>query len=200
MKKNLFILEEHLDDKYPVDLRHYTHIRAYHACRPLNISDYLQEGIKPIDYKMALYDTKTRIVSEYVSEADAVCMLCSLWKDFHDMHKKVWVQMNKNDLLTYSGHYLIYGSEFINALAMNLGCRDKLKKIGIPTIFSCDIPTENIDCSTILDIEQCFYNGHPDDIGFSVPKIYPEDIAGYEHPVKGIPDPYYGGIEYIPTY
>ena len=54
MKKNLFILEEHLDDKYPVDLRHYTHIRAYHACRPLNISDYLQEGIKPIDYKMAL--------------------------------------------------------------------------------------------------------------------------------------------------
>lgn len=36
--------------------------------------------------------------------------------------------MNKNDLLTYSGHYLIYGSEFINAQAMNLGCRDRLKK------------------------------------------------------------------------
>lgn len=200
MKKKVFILEEHLDDEYKINIENYTHVRAYHACRPLNISDYLQEGIKPIDYRMALQDVKIRIVSDFVSEREATRMFRTLWKDSNDIHKKVWVQLNKEDLLTFSGHYLIYGSEFINTLAMNLGCRDRLKNIGIPTIFSCDIPIEDINFQTISDIEQCFYNKHTDDIGFSVWEIVPEDIVDYEHPVKGIPDPYYGRIKYIPDY
>ncbi len=61
-------------------------------------------------------------------------------------------------------------------------CRDRLKNMGIPTIFSCDIPIEAIDFQTIsdielcfynkhTDIELCFYNKHTDDIGFSVWKL-----------------------------
>ena len=42
MEKKVFILAEHLNDEYELDfdIDGYTHLRAFHACRPLKISDY----------------------------------------------------------------------------------------------------------------------------------------------------------------
>lgn len=63
MEKKVFILAEHLNDEYEVDFYEegYTHLRAFHACRPLRISDYLNNGIIPISYKSALKDAKDRV-------------------------------------------------------------------------------------------------------------------------------------------
>jgi len=200
LESKVFILEEHLDKTHEIRLDEFTHLRAYHACRPLEISDYLKSGIKPINYDLALKDVKERIISAQITEEKVVLILNDEWADFEDIHKRVWLQMNKECLLTRAGHYLIYGSEFTNTVAMRLGCRDKLKKVGIPTIFYCNIPLEDISCGTVQDIEQCCNRGDIDDIAFSVKAVAPKHIVGYEHPKKAIPDPFNWGRNYEPDY
>lgn len=200
MKKKVFILSEHIDDGYDIDFYEegYTHLRAFHACRPLRISDYLNNGIIPISYESALRDVKDRVVCDYVSEKEAILEYEEEWSEFDDMHKRVWVQMNKDLLLDTASHYLIYGSEFINVLAMNLGCRSRLRQIGIPTIFYCDIPMEDLTLVTLDGIQDCFKKGYTRDIGFSVSKVLPKNIVDYEHPTKRLNDPY--GGTYMPDY
>ena len=194
MEKKVFILAEHLNDEYEVDFYEegYTHLRAFHACRPLRISDYLNNGITPISYKSALKDAKDRVVCDYVSEEEVISEFEKEWSEFEDMHKRVWVQMNKDSLLGTVSHYLIYGSEFINTLAMNLGCRSRLRQIGIPTIFYCDIPMKDITSMTLNDIQKSFNDGYTYDIGFSVEEVLPQNIVNYEHPTKRLTDPYGG--------
>ena len=200
MRKKIFILEEHLNDEYEVDfyVEGYTHLRAFHACRPLSISDYLNNGIIPISYMSALQDIKDRVVCDYVSEEDVILEFEKEWSEFEDMHKRVWVQMSKDSLLGTASHYLIYGSEFINTLAMNLGCQSRLKQMGIPTIFCCDIPMKDITLMTLNDIQKSFNDGYTYDIGFSVEEILPQNIVDYEHPTKRLIDPY--GGTYKPDY
>lgn len=200
MEKKIFILEDHLDDEYEIDfgIDEYTHLRAFHACRPIKLSDYLDNGILPISYESALQDVRDRVVCDYVSEEDAILKFQEEWSEFEDIHKRVWLQMNKDLLLDTTSHYLIYGSEFINALAMQLGCRDKLKQIGIPTIFFCDIPVEDIVPMTLRDIQNVFNSGDTYDISFAVDKVLPQDIVDYEHPTKRLVDPY--GGTYKPDY
>lgn len=176
----------------------YTHIRAYHACRPISIDDYLLNGIRPISYESALDEVKSRVVCKWVSENTAVEKFNEEWNDFDDIHKKVWLEMNKNLLLEAASHYLIYGSEFINALAMQLGCRNRLKKIGVPTIFHCNIPIEDISVKTLEDIQYSFNKGYTDAYGLCVKKVDASDIVDYEHPAQRIPDPY--GGSYRPNY
>lgn len=200
MEKKIFILEDHLDDEYEIDfgIDEYTHLRAFHACRPIKLSDYLDNGILPISYESALQDVRDRVVCDYVSEEDAILKFQEEWSEFEDIHKRVWLQMNKDLLLDTTSHYLIYGSEFINALAMQLGCRDKLKQIGIPTIFFCDIPVEDIVPMTLRDIQNVFNSGDTYDISFAVDKVLPQDIVDYEHPTKRLVAPY--GGTYKPDY
>jgi len=200
MAKKVFILEEHLDDDYEMDFlaEGYTHLRAFHACRPMKLSDYVHNGILPISYESALQDVRNRVVCDYVFEEDVILKFKKEWAGFEDIHKRVWLQMNKDFLLDTTSHYLIYGSEFINALAMQLGCRDKLKQIGIPTIFFCDIPVEDIVPMTLRDIQNVFNSGDTYDISFAVDKVLPQDIVDYEHPTKRLVDPY--GGTYKPDY
>lgn len=200
MRKKVFILEQHMNDKYEVDFEidGYTHFRAFHACRPLQINDYLKNGINPICYDSARQDVKDRIVCDYVSEEKALTKFERKWSDFEDMHKQVWLQMNKNLLLEGASHYLIYGSEFINSLAMSLSCRDRLKHIGIPTIFYCDIPKRDINPKTLSNIQDGINKGYTYDIGISVKNVNPSNITDYEHPTKRLVDPY--GGSYRPDY
>lgn len=116
-------------------------------------------------------EVKSRVVCKWVSENTAVEKFNEEWNDFDDIHKKVWLEMNKNLLLEAASHYLIYGSEFINALAMQLGCRNRLKKIGVPTIFHCNIPIEDISVKTLEDIQYSFNKGYTDAYGLCVKKV-----------------------------
>lgn len=196
--KNVFIIEEHSNDK-AIDLYQFTHIRAYHACRPLNIQDYLINGIQTIDKAQALREALLRIKSDYVDKEKIEQEFSKQWRDFDGMHKRVWMAVNKEVLLTVAGHYLIYGSEFINALAMELGCRSSLKNAGIPTIFHCDIPLEDISSSTVAEIETLITSGYIHDITIAVNEVSSQDIVDYEHP-KEVPDPYCYNAKYRPDY
>lgn len=200
MKKKVFILSEHLNDKYEINFTadEYTHLRAFHACRPLKISDYQNNGITSISYQSALQDVKERVVCSYVSAEEAISEFKKEWSNLKSIHKRVWLQMNKEELLRMSSHYLIYGSEFINTLAMNLGCRNNLKQIGFPTIFYCDIPIEDIDWQDLYDIQYHFNNYYIYNLCFPVDKVLPQNIVTYEHPTERLVDPY--GGSYKPNY
>lgn len=87
------------------------------------------------------------------------------------------------------------GKESINALSMQLFCRDRLKKIGIPTIFFCDIPIANIAPMTLLDIQNSINDGYTYDIGFAVDEVEPNNIVDYEHPTQRMSDPYGGSYK-----
>lgn len=196
--KKVFVLEEHLQDK-ELDLNEYTHIRAYHACRPLSIQKYLKEGIQIINRKQALKESLDRIKSDFIDEEEIKKKFNENWKELNDIHKRVWLQVNKEELLSESGHYLIYGSEFINALATELGCKSSLKKVGIPTIFYCDIPMSDISSSMIKEIEMLIVSEDAEDISFAVDEVVSQEIVDYEHP-KEVPDPYCRYAEYKPNY
>ena len=189
-EKKVFFIEEHLDCN-SVDLyNEYTHIRAYHACRPLDIQKYLSEGIQVLSRKQTLNEALARIHSSYVSEADIKRKFNANWKD---SESEVFLNINKQELLTASSHYLIYGSEFLNRLAMELGCRGNLKETGIPTIFYCDIPIEDINPSIIFEIERKVKSGYVDDITITVAEVLPCDIVNYEHPLQRLQDYHVGG-------
>lgn len=197
--RTVFILEEHLDDEGALDLSQYTHLRAYHACRPLCIDKYLVNGVQVIQKKQALQESQIRIKSDYVDADKIKKIFRKHWQDFDDIYKRVWLQVNKEELLSDSGHYLIYGSEFINALATELGCKSSLKGVGIPTIFHCDIPMEDIDGDIIMEIERSVMSGDTDDISIAVAGVISCNIVDYEHP-KEVQDPYYGYSIYRPSY
>lgn len=196
--KKVFILEEHLQDE-ALDLFQYTHIRAYHACRPLDMQEYLIKGIQVINKKKSLKESLVRIKSDFVNDKEIEKEFNKHWRALDNIHKRVWLAVNKEILLTDSSHYLIYGSEFINALAMELGCRSSLKETGIPTIFHCDVPVESISLKIIKDIEKLVQMGYVDDITIDVNGVESQDIINYEHP-KEIPDPYFYNAKYRPDY
>lgn len=189
-KKRVFILAEHLDCE-PVDLyNEYTYIRAYHACRPLDIQKYLSDGIQVPSRKQALNEALVRICPSHVTDADVKKQFNANWKD---AESKVFLNLNRQELLTASGHYLIYGSEFLNVLAMQLGCRNCLRNVGVPTLFWCDIPIDDIKPSDIFEIEKAVMGGYTGNITITVDEVLPCNIVDYEHPLQRIPDPYTGG-------
>lgn len=59
----------------------YTYIRAYHACRPLDIQKYLSDGIQVPSRKQALNEALVRICPSNVTDADVKKQFNANWKD-----------------------------------------------------------------------------------------------------------------------
>lgn len=188
MEKRVFIFKENITDN--INLNEYTHLRAYHACRPINVKEYLTNGIKPINYDYALKEVKKRIVDEELMEQEIITQFKRNWEGLDDIHKKVWLEVNKKVLLTYSSHYLNYGSEFIGNIAMQLGCQDVLKQSGKPTIFMCDLPIEDISRDKLVDIERAINSKEMISMPISVNAVAFDNIIDYEHPLVTKPNPF----------
>lgn len=174
-----------------ISLTDYTHIRAYHACRPLNIQLYQDKGLYPFSRKSALADAIQRLEGGRVSEDKIIEQFNILWKKSDARENpKVWLALEEAELLGYSCHYLIYGSEFLNALAMHLGCRDRLKSIGQPTIVVCDIPLEDISAVWLQDLEKDILNGATEARAIAVPKVQAKNIVSFIYPKGLLNDPF----------
>ena len=187
MKREVFDLNNYNKMKR-VDIHQYTHIRAYHACRPLDVHEYLTHGIVPYTKDKAKREAILRL-GKAISEKKIAEKFDEIW---YESKEKVWLACNKRTLIEESGHYLIYGSEFLNVLAMELGYREILKLTGFPTIFSCDIPITDLSKSVAKELENYINEGEVDDASICVTQVDPEKIISYEHP-KRVMDPYLGG-------
>lgn len=167
-----------------------THLRAYHGARCLDENSYLREGIHTFE-KAALLDYIKNICHiTGVNEQDISRVFDEKYEDTDDATHKVWLSGTEENLLDGAGHYLIYGSEFVISLfAQAFHNFNVLKTVGVPTIFVCDIPIEDIGKRMWLpSIVDAIRRGDTN-IGFPVDRVLPENIVGIEHPTE-IVDPY----------
>lgn len=121
---------------------YFKEVKVYHGCRPANIENYYQKGITPLNPK-EIQILFRNTFKEYSSEADIQLAINKV--DLEVIAGFVFVVLDDRAIIENGGHYLIYGSEYQNCLAINLPrateeTRDILKKFGKATIFVCKLP------------------------------------------------------------
>jgi hypothetical protein len=201
MKKRVFNFEETFKNNinlfHGIDLKEeYSHIRGYHGCRALDLDEYYEHGIVPINKNETLKRALYLLHNDEISEDKIIKVFNSHWEELGDTHKYVWLTLTKKELIDFCGHYLIYGSEFICGMAAELRCQESLRK-GIPTIFHCDIPIEKIPYYYLDDLSEMIQAGDGYNFGFKViGSINKDEIVKCEHPRK-ILDPL---NNYMPYY
>lgn len=174
-------------------LSDFTHLRSYHACRPENIQVYKDEGLVPFDRETALADAIQKLSGDKTSVEKVKSQFDAMWVGSeNDLHPRVWLALEKSELLGASCHYLIYGSEFLNALSMHLGCRSKLKKIGRPTIVICDVPLADISKVWLNGLEEAVESGDSSIYSIAVSSVAPQNIVDFIFPTAWVDDPYTG--------
>lgn len=175
-----------LGNKYkPVDLSQYTHIRVYHACRPTNIDEYLKNGIHDFTRQEAYDIAMSRLKQCGIDEQTIKEVFNEHWDNSIHHFDKICACISKDQLLNEAGHYLVYGSEFINGIAAQLFCQDELKQIGVPTIFVCDVEISKIPLDVLELIEDGkFFNGAWDGGIYLRGNIEADEIVDYIQPKK----------------
>ncbi|OMF72870.1 hypothetical protein BK143_11575 [Paenibacillus peoriae] len=176
-------------------LEEYTHLRGYHGCRPISVESYYQNGIVPIEKELAKEEALIRLKDKWITEDKILNIFDELWNELEHPHKSVWLTYSQKELIDNCGHYLIYGSEFICGMGAQLFCQPNLKKIGVPTIFSCDIPLQNIPEDYLSAFNQKI-RSQDSSGGFRLNnKVLPSEIVSHTHPNRII-DPLDGFIAY----
>lgn len=168
-----------------MNLLEYTHIKVYHASRTQNIESYLKEGIHTFTKSEVYQLARDTLIKCGIDEKQIVKCFEKNWREQIHHFNRVCVNISKEELLQDSGHYLVYGSEFICSMAAELGCQNKLKNIGIPTIFECDVDIKKFTSETINMIEcDNFATGIWDGGIYIQGEIEPNEIVRYFNPPK----------------
>ena len=164
------------DRPHPIKVKQfldtYSHVRAYHACRPANPSDYYKNGICPLSHEKLLTDFMPFIekIIGFPVPLEKVELVREKIGSIHE--KRVFLALDKDTLIERAGHYAIYGSEFIHAMAVHLGenglpiTREHLKLMGTPTIFTVVFPIDKASDRAIRELVININNA-----------IYKKDIA-----------------------
>lgn len=180
--KKVFCWDENTDK---VELSEYTHIRAYHGCRTLNVESYIKEGIHSFSRKQAYKIVHDILLQCGIEEKEILKCFNKKWNDDMDHFDKVCVNISKEDMLYLSGHYLIYGSEFICGICADLFCQYKLKKIGKPTLLECHIDKQKFSRSTLQAIEDNDIKYKSWDGGiYLLDDVSPNEIVEITYPQK----------------
>lgn len=142
----------------------FTHIRAYHATRSENPESYYTEGIRPANYRaleehfcqLMKNNFGVEISQEHLDYAKEIL------GEFHN--KSLFLALDDRELLETAGHYAIYGSEYIHALAnyiyhkFGVGGSHLLKKVGTPTVFEVLVDIDLVTASDLREIICCINN------------------------------------------
>lgn len=188
--------------------RRYTRLRACHATRTDDVKAYYETGLQPLDLARAAARARSLFLSgAYPELTEAALSAAIVQVGGHLREGRVWFEANEAQLITFSGHYLLYGGEYLLAIAAHLeGSRDYrqvLKTIGEPTMFVCDVPLAAAGGRTLSEFAGCALEAifehlldetfEPDPhrgAGFSIRQgLAPEHLVGHYHPT-GIRDPF----------
>lgn len=179
---------------------YYSAIKLFHGCKPINVGDYYTKGILVQDSEK-LYKLASVIFSDVDGEE-----LGTAFRKINDQYNEngsVFFTSNDEVLVKNSGHYLIRGSEFIQALAIEIyNSSVNLEKIGVPTIFEVNIPIsifpnediKKVICPLVADWGNQLLKNDPeeaiyDETCFEIKQsIDPAYIVNHYHPNK-IEDP-----------
>lgn len=181
----------------------YRALRAVHGTRTSELELFYREGLKPLVPGQFHSQARNIFLSgEYpeLSEESLQAAIAAVGSDLRD--GRVFFEANEEMLIAQAGHYMLYGSEYLIAIAAHLGdCRDYrqvLKKRGEPTLFICDVPLDLIGEGTLREfagdaLESVFQelldgpDFEPDrwrGAGFCIHKpLPPAHLMGHYHPV-----------------
>lgn len=189
----------------------YGSIRACHATRTAEVDRYYHEGLRPLDPNEA----QSRAAAHFLGGDFPELRPADLERAAREVGSGlragcVFFEANEQALISDAGHYLLYGGEYVTAIAAHLrGARDyrqALKAVGAPTMFVCDVPLRAIGGHTLLEfagtaLEMMFEalqqgrSYRPDahrGAGFCIREILPPScIVGHYHPAR-IRDPFRG--------
>lgn len=187
-------------------------LRAYHACCPMDLDSYRRHGLIPLDVETAhafareLFCNEAKAPKTAVDEA-IVAMDSSL------RSKRVWLGLDDRTLIEDCGHYLLYGSEYLLAIAAELTHRTRntidyrqfLRLRGKPTIVACNVPFVMMRYEMVQELAGVLLarlfgmvlepdlGDEPIDFGFEVCQpLPPNNIVGFSHP-RNIRDPLSNG-------
>lgn len=184
--------------------RHFGFLRAYHGCRTESSQTYLMQGVLPSD-PSALNGIARDIFSNKERVEDAIRDLAK--EEYGSSYRehnadKVFFCLQMGHLIEDCGHYLLYGSEYLQAIANTIGEADTLRRRGKATIIEChvpmkDIPPEYLYClagEILREIfeEYCNEGYEPEILHFGFPivtKLEAKNIVCVHHPT-GIPNPH----------
>lgn len=114
-------------------------VRAYHGCRPVDVSSYYRRGLRVMHP-----DEQVKIARDLLSAdpcgGPILDRLDARAKEIgtERVAGRVWLALDHRFLVRYCGHYLIYGSEYLQGLLAER--QNLLLKRGRPTIFKVNFP------------------------------------------------------------
>jgi len=134
--------------------------RAYHGTRTEDLSSFYTKGLK----KLNCLEIEELAKKMFIDSADPISSGDKLRSAIETVDRRnphaqteghVYFCMDETELLEDAGHYLIYGSEYLYNLGIRITSqtytKNRLIGIGLPTIFMCDIPIDQIDRRTIRE-------------------------------------------------
>lgn len=186
----------------------------FHGCRPEDLGHYFNHGIVPLDTDQFVQQARTLFLSgryPELSEAHFEQALAEI--DVHGRQGRLYLAVDRKGLESYGPHYILYGSEFLQAIASGLGrltmrdYRKELSREGIPTVIECEIPVDYLSRNTLghlacaaLEIALNLKIGRWEsvpmvDITFELYSSIPPDmIVDHYHP-SSLVDPFKGNEE-----
>ena len=108
-------------------------VRLVHGCRPVSLASYMQHGIRayvPCTFQKTLEEwlMKKGVAPHRHAIMDRAESLSDRGDD-----PSVFLALDERDLLRRSGHYVVYGSEWLTSV-LGSSCRGLLKRVGVPTL------------------------------------------------------------------
>lgn len=184
----------------------YSSIRCYHGARPLDIETYYSQGIRLADHQELVSRAKSIFCDSRFPELSAELVEAAAAEQGCVDNQRLYLVLNDRELVRWSGHYVLYGSEFVCGIAVSLSSsgdpkyRRHLKTIGTPTVFKLNVPVDLVsDCDLcalsaeigglIRDNDEGGCTNFALSIGKSVPA---SAVIGHYHP-KEVLDPLEGG-------
>lgn len=126
----------------------YKGLRGFHGCRPRDVESYYRYGIQPANHRELDTQARQIFLTDEFPEVSAETIDNAIVRIGSSDEHRVHAILDDRVLLNRAGHYLIYGSERVCAIAARLGpgelpdYRQALKRYGRPTVFEVAIPWE----------------------------------------------------------
>lgn len=204
-----------LKEEIPEFLRSvFTHFRFFHGCRPLNVETYYDRGIEISNVSELHCRFRNMFLGNprfpSVTEQDIRNAIDSM-NNAYRVNGFLYLGLDDRFMIRDCGPYIIYGSEYIQALARSIGsyCVDsELVMHGVPTVFEIDVPIERLDDQDLFELGEIalhqwmlriLYSAEPSrliDFSLELTQGIPSScIVGHYHP-ENVPDPLRTGFMY----
>jgi hypothetical protein len=182
-------------------------VLGYHGCRPQDLTPYFTNGIKALDPSELMQSLHDAVEQANIPDLGEVILALGRTRLNQHTNSIVYFVLDQRHLLDFSGHYLIYGSEWLCSVFAK--SRALLLSSGVPTLLKVRFPLGYVSTSDRRQLARHLLHewtrlstmrlqeSRSVDFSFAVrDRIPAEMIVGHSHP-SSINDPLEGGREYV---